>query len=275
MNGMNKPTDGAEPVYRFMPGDKPILISCPHVGTHVPDDIATRFTDAGGVLADTDWHVDWLYGDAAGQLGCALLTATHSRYVIDLNRRPDGGALYAGANNTELCPTSTFDDEPIYRDGATPDDAEVQDRVGRYWQPYHDKLRQTLDAMVARHGAAVLVEGHSIRSVVPRFFEGRLPDLNLGTAEGTSADGDLAARIMDVFGDADGYTSVHNGRFKGGYITRNYGDPAGNVHALQLEMAQCCYMDEKSPFAFRADLAKDIQPVVQDMLEASLAWLAD
>lgn len=263
----------AEPVFTFMAGDRPLLISCPHVGTHVPDDIAARFTDAGRALADTDWSVDWLYGESAGQLGCALLTATHSRYVIDLNRRPDGAELYSGASNTELCPTSTFDEAPIYLDGADPDQAEVLKRVANFWQPYHDKLRQTIDGMLAEHGRVVLIEGHSIRSRVPRFFEGKLPDLNLGTAGGESADTGLSARIMDVFGNADGYSAVHNERFKGGYITRHYGDPAGGVHALQLEMTQCCYMDEEPPFGFRADLARGIQPVVHDMLEAALDWL--
>ncbi len=272
MSGKN---EMSEPVFNFMPGDRPVLISCPHVGTHVPGDIEVRFSNAGRMLADTDWHVDWLYGESAGRLGCALLTATHSRYVIDLNRRPDGAELYAGASNTELCPTSTFDDEPIYLDGVMLSDAEVRGRVTRYWQPYHDKLRQTLDAMVARHGRAVLIEGHSIRSLVPRFFDGRLPDLNLGTAEGDSADGDLAARVMDVFAAAGGYTAVHNGRFKGGYITRHYGDPAVGVHALQLEMTQCCYMDEHPPFAFRADLARGIEPTVHRMLETALAWTED
>ncbi len=269
---MNGKSEQSEPVYRFMPGGKPVLISCPHVGTHVPEGILERFTDVGRHLADTDWHVDWLYGESAGQLGCSLLTATHSRYVIDLNRAPDNRSLYSGANNTELCPITTFDDGPIYNEGMAPDDAEVQDRVTLYWQPYHDKLRQTLDDMIARHGVAVLIEGHSIRSVVPRFFEGRLPDLNLGTADGDSADGELAARIMDGFEDAKDYTAVHNGRFKGGYITRHYGDPVGHVHALQLEMTQCCYMDENPPFAFRADLARGIQPVVHEMLETALEW---
>ncbi len=258
-------------IFNFMSGEQPVLISCPHVGTHVPDEIATRFTPAGKLLADTDWHVDWLYGDAASALGMSLLTATHSRYVIDLNRAADGAALYAGADNTELCPTATFDQEPIYA-GSVPDAAEIGVRIEKYWRPYHGKLEQTLNTMVARHGVAVLIEGHSIRSVVPRFFEGRLPDLNLGTADGMSADGELAARVMDVFEDHGAYSSVQNGRFKGGYITRTYGRPDANIHALQLEMAHACYMDEDPPFAFRADLASGVQPVVHAMLQTVLDW---
>ncbi len=259
------------PVFRFMRGDQPVLISCPHVGTHVPKHILERFTDAGKILADTDWYVDWLYGDDAAALGLSLLTATHSRYVIDLNRRPDGGALYPGASNTELCPTTTFDGHPIYNDGG-PDDADIAARVKNYWQPYHDKLRETLDSMVARHGAAVLIEGHSIRSHVPRFFEGRLPDLNLGTADGKSAAAGLIKAVMNVLESAPDHTAILNGRFRGGFITRHFGDPAAGLHALQLEMAQSSYMDEEPPFAFRADLARTVQPVIRGMLDAVLSW---
>jgi N-formylglutamate deformylase len=262
----------SEPIFNFMRGDQPVLISCPHVGTHVPDAIAARFTAEAAILTDTDWYVDWLYGDAAGALGIPMLTATHSRYVIDLNRRPDGATLYAGADNTELCPTTTFDREDIYS-GDVPDEAEIAARVEAYSKPYHNKLRETLNDMIARHGVAVLIEAHSIRSHVPRFFEGKLPDLNLGTADGESADADLSAQVMNIFEQDGNYTSVLNGRFKGGYITRNFGQPNKGVHALQLEMAQCCYMDEEPPFPFRADLAEGVQPVIHKMLEAALAWV--
>jgi len=261
-------------IYEFTPGEGPILISCPHVGTHVPTDIAGRFTDAGLMLADTDWYVDELYGAAAADLGLPMITATHSRYVIDLNRDPAGAALYAGANNTELCPTSTFAEVPIYQDGGAPDETEIATRIERYWRPYHEKLAETLDDIHARHGIAILVEGHSIRSVVPRFFEGRLPDFNLGTSAGASADGDLAARVFDVLYDADGFTAVQDGRFKGGYITRHHGRPADGRHALQLEKVQAIYMDEHPPFTFRPDLAARVQPVIHHMLEAALDWVA-
>ncbi|MBT3556808.1 MAG: N-formylglutamate deformylase [Rhodospirillales bacterium] len=261
----------SDPVFHLTRGDQPVLVSCPHVGTHVPDHIAARFTPEAKILADTDWYVDWLYGDAAGALGIPMLTATHSRYVIDLNRRPDGATLYSGADNTELCPTTTFEREAIYV-GDGPDEAEIAERVDAYSKPYHNKLRETLDDMVARHGVAVLIEGHSIQSHVPRFFDGKLPDLNLGTANGESADADLAAQVMSVFKDDGNYTSVLNGRFTGGYITRHFGEPDNGIHALQLEMAQCCYMDEESPFPFRADLAGGVQPVIAKMLETALAW---
>ncbi len=261
-----------EDLFRFTPGDGPILISCPHVGTHVPDAIAARFTEAGRMLTDTDWHVDELYVGAAAELGLPMIAATHSRYVIDLNRDPSGAELYTGANNTELCPTTTFAELPIYRENAEPDADEIADRVEAYWRPYHGKLGEILDDIHARHGQAILVEGHSIRSVVPRFFEGHLPDFNFGTASGDSADGDLAARMFDVLYGADGFTAVHNGRFKGGYITRHHGRPADGRHAVQLEKAQAIYMDEDPPFGFRPDLASRVEPVIRRMLIAALDW---
>lgn len=262
----------SEAIFNFMQGDQPVLISCPHVGTHVPENIAVRFTPAGSILADTDWHVDWLYGESAGALGVSLLTATHSRYVIDLNRRPDGGELYVGADNTELCPTTTFKREQIYEDGTQPDEAEILQRVVNYWQPYHDKLQQVLSEMVSRHGVAVLIEGHSIRSQVPRFFDGTLPDLNLGTAEGESADAGLSAQIFEVLNSFENHSAVYNGRFKGGYITRHYGQPSKGVHALQLEKTQSCYMDEDAPFGFRADLASSVEPIINQMMSVAVSW---
>ncbi len=261
----------SEPVFKFMPGEQPVLISCPHVGTYVPQDIAERFTAAGAVLGDTDWHVDWLYGEVAASLGLSLLSATHSRYVIDLNRSPDGTGLYAKADNTELCPTTTFDFAPIYQ-GDVPLDDEILRRTENYWQPYHDKLRTTLDDMVARFGVAVLIDAHSIGSQVPRFFDGTLPHFNLGTADGLSADDGLTQRVFAVLDGHDDYSAVLNGRFKGGHITRHYGQPDKAVHALQLEKTQSCYMDEAPPFAFRAERAEIIQPIIAQMLETALEW---
>jgi len=258
-------------VYHFTPGRTPLLVSMPHVGTHVPDDIAGRMTNSALTLPDTDWHVDRLY-DFLGELGAGVIRATHSRYVIDLNRPPDGQALYPGASNTELCPTTQFDDSPIYRPGQRPDGAEIAARLDRYWRPYHERLARELAAIMARHGFALLFDAHSIRSVVPRFFAGRLPDINLGTGGGTSAASELAALLIETAGDAVDYSSVLNGRFKGGYITRQYGRPADGVHAVQLELAQVTYMDEDPPFTFRDDLAGRVRPVLRRIVAAMLEW---
>lgn len=264
-----------QPIFTFTPGDGPILISCPHVGTHVPDDIAATFSEAGRSIADTDWNVHLLYEKAAEKLGLPMITATHARYVIDLNRDPSGRSLYKGADNTELCPTTTFAHEPIYRDGQQPSLEEIDRRVRDYHRPYHEKLAEVMADIRARHGVAILFEGHSIKSAVPRFFEGTLPDFNLGTAAGEASDGELAARVFDVLYDAEGFTAVQDGRFKGGFITRSFGRPAEGYHALQLEKAQSIYMNEEPPFAYRDDLAAMTEPVIERMLEAALGWVAE
>ena len=260
--------------FRFTPGDAPLLVSMPHVGTHVPPEIAARLSDAAKPLPDTDWHVDRLY-DFLGDLGASVIAAIQSRYVVDLNRAPDDAPLYPGASNTGLCPATMFDDAPIYLDGRAPGAEEVAERRETYWRPYHDRLKATLDEMRARHGTALLWEAHSIRSRVPRFFEGRLPDLNFGTGSGVSADPGLLARLAAVAEAAEGYTHAVNGRFKGGYITRAYGDPMNGVHAVQLELSQITYMDEDPPYGFRDDLAAGVRPVPRHLIETALAWAGE
>lgn len=260
--------------YRYHPGSTPLLISIPHAGTFIPDDIAAGLTDRALRRPDTDWHVDRLY-DFAADLGAGLLTATHSRYVIDLNRPPDDRPLYAGADNTGLCPTTLFDHSPLYRLGQEPGAGEIERRMEAFWRPYHARLDEALRQTVDRHGYALLYDAHSIRSQVPRFFEGRLPDLNLGTADGASASPALEARLFNVCRAADGdngYSSVLNGRFTGGYITRHYGHPANGIHAVQLELSQCTYMRETAPYRFDAARAARIRPVLRQILAAMLDW---
>lgn len=259
-------------LFDFTPGTTPLLVSCPHAGTELPETIGARLAETALPLPDTDWHVDRLY-DAARELGAGLLVARVSRYVVDLNRDPAGTPLYPGAENTELCPLRTFDGEPVYRDGERPGAAEVQDRIATYWQPYHDRLRSALDELRERHGVAVLIDGHSIRSRVPRLFEGRLPDLNFGTARGKSADAGLAAAVYEVLAGGP-FSSVRDGRFTGGYITRTYGRPAERVHAMQLEKAQATYMLEKPPYRYRPDLAARLKPLLRAMMETALQWAA-
>ena len=258
-------------IYDFTPGTTPLLVSIPHDGRSIPDDIGERMTDEALRIPDTDWHVGRLY-DFARELGAGVLAARHSRYVVDLNRDPEGRALYPGADNTEIVPLRTFDLQPIYRDGAAPDEAEIERRVARFWQPYHDRLSAGIAALRERHGVAVLFDAHSIRSVVPRFFEGTLPDLNFGTARGASADAALAESAFRALASADGYSAVDNGRFTGGYITRTYGAPADGVHAIQLELSQRTYMNETHPFDYRPDLADGVKPVLREMLAAMVDW---
>ncbi len=261
-----------KPIFEFTPGTTPLLISVPHAGTYVPDAIAARLTPEAAAMPDTDWHVEKLYS-FAGELGAGLIVSTHSRYAVDLNRDPSGTPLYPGADNTELVPLGTFARQPVYRTGQAPDVAEIAERVERYWRPYHAALAAALDAIVARHGIAVLWDGHSIPSQVPRFFEGRLPDLNLGSAGGVSADPDLAACARTAL-EGPGMSLVLDGRFKGGYITRLYGKPAANIHALQLEKAMIAYMDEAPPYRWEPDRAAAMVARLRRTMGAVTAWAA-
>lgn len=252
-------------------GNTALLIDVPHCGTFVPPEIAEGLTAAGRRVLDTDWHVEKLY-DFAPRLGATLLAATHSRYVADLNRDPDGVPLYPGADNTEVCPLRTFHDEPIWQAGRAPDAFEVRRRVETYWRPYHAQLAAEIAGIKARHGFCVLLDGHSIFSRVPRFFPGKLPDLNLGTAEGRSCAPALQARAAAVLASAGKFTHVVNGRFKGGYITRHYGRPAEGLHTLQLEMAMSAYLDEARPAHFESVSADPLIAVLQRLVEALAAW---
>lgn len=257
--------------YRYYEGSTPLLVSVPHAGTFVPAEMLDRMTGPARLLPDTDWHVDRLY-DFAGTLDASLLIATHSRYVIDVNRPPDNSPLYPDADNTGLCPTTLFDHTAIYVSGAEPDAAQIERRMKKIWRPYHERLIEVLQQKVDRYGVALLYEAHTIPSRVPRFFQGRLPDLNLGTANGRSASSELETLLFEICRSAHGYTSVLNGRFTGGYITRHYGRPSESIHAVQLELSQCTYMDENSPFHFEPALADRVRPVLRRLLQAMLGW---
>ena len=257
----------------FHQGTQPLLISMPHAGTYVPPTLAARFTEEARQVPDTDWHMERLYAFAK-DMGASILAATHSRYVVDLNRPPDGASLYPGQSVTGLCPVDTFDDTPIYTRGDVPDGAEIAARRDAVWAPYHAQLRAELDRIRAQHGVAVLWDAHSIRSVLPRFFEGKLPDLNLGTADGASCSPALAQELLAIARSAPGYTGVLNGRFKGGHITRHYGQPERDIHAVQLEMTQCSYMQEALPFSYLPEVAAGVQPHLERMLKAVLAFAA-
>jgi N-formylglutamate deformylase len=252
-------------------GSAPLLVSLPHAGTKIPTDLAPRLVERALAVEDTDWHLDRLYASARA-LGASLIVARHSRYVIDLNRPPENSPMYAGVNNTELAPTRFFTGEPLYRPGQAPDDAEVERRLARYWRPYHEALAAELARIRAQHGYVVLWDGHSIKSVLPWLFDGKLPDLNLGTADGTSCAPDLRAALMQVLAAQDRYTQVADGRFRGGYITRQYGRPADGVHAVQLEMCCSTYMEERPPFELDLARAALLEPLLRALLEKTLAW---
>jgi len=256
--------------FTLQSGRVPLLISLPHDGSFIPPDIAARMHPAARLSPDTDWHVGRLYEPLAHALGASLIKPLASRYVIDLNRPADGHALYPGQRETGLVPTIGFDGEPLYRDGESPDDAEVQRRINAFWQPYHQALAQELAQLRAEHGRVVLWDGHSIRSRVPMLFDGRLPDFNLGTAAGASCGAALQARLQACLESQSRFSVVVNGRFRGGYITRHYGDPGAAVQAVQLELAQINYMDEAS-FEYDEARAVPVRECIGRMLQACLA----
>ncbi|WP_323989508.1 N-formylglutamate deformylase [Nguyenibacter sp. L1] len=261
------------PVFSLVRGDASVLVTIPHAGTRLAPGMAARMTEAGRALPDTDWYVPRLY-QVAARLGAGVLRAHYSRYVIDLNRGGDDAALYPGRPKTGLVPTLTFDGRPIYRTGAEPGESEIAARRQRYWQPYHDAVAAELDRVRARHGHAVLWDAHSIGTVIPRLFEGRLPDLNFGTNDGAACAGGLIAAVMAGLTEGGGYSSVLDGRFKGGYTTRHYGRPAERIHAIQLEKAQATYLASEGGAAPAADARKmeKLSGLIGDLLERACAW---
>lgn len=249
-------------------GSRPLLISVPHAGTTVPPDIAAQLVPRALAVEDADWHLDRLY-DFALDIGASFIVPRHARYVVDLNRPPENTPMYPGQNNTELVPTRFFTGEPVYA-GALPDEAEIARRVAAYWRPYHGALAAELARLKAEHGHAVLFDGHSIQAELPWLFEGRLPDLNLGTASGAACAPGLRERLTGVLASQTRFTHVSDGRFKGGYITRHYGRPADGVHAVQMEMGWHCYLAE--PHDWDAARAADARALLQRLAETMLAW---
>ncbi len=252
-------------------GTTPLVLSLPHVGTMIPDELKPHFTERALQVEDTDWHLERLY-DFAKALGASVIVPRISRYVIDLNRPPDDAPMYPGASNTELCPTRFFNGDALYVDGAAPNAAKIERRRSNFWQPYHDALRVELDRARAKFGYALLWDGHSIRSEIPWLFDGTLPDLNLGTASCTSCAATLRDTLINELQRNPQFTHATDGRFKGGYITRRYGRPADHIHAVQMEMCQSLYMQESLPFDYLDVRAQQVQPLLQRLLEIMLTW---
>ena len=257
--------------YRFRHGSGVLLVSMPHAGTFVPHSVGRHFDDLAALRPDTDWHLPRLY-DFLRELDASVIVASHSRYVIDVNRPADARNLYPGRDTPLLCPLDTFDCRPLYRKSLEPSREEIERRVQAIWNPYHARIERELERIRAAHGVAVLWDAHSIVSQAPRLFEGRLADFNLGTADDASCDPRLSAALLAALARHEGTTSVLNGRFKGGYITRRFGDPAQSIHAVQLEMLQCLYMDERAPYAFRDDLAQRVRPILREQLGIARDW---
>ena len=260
----------ADSVFTLHAGHTPLVISFPHVGTEIPADQQPRYTPRALQVEDTDWFLDRLYAFAA-ELGAGLLVPRFSRYLVDLNRPPENTPMYAGQNNTELCPTRHFTGEALYREGQAPDEAEIRRRVAAYWQPYHQALQAEVQRVKALHGHAVLFDAHSIKSELPWLFEGTLPHMNLGTVGGSSCAASLREALAAVFASQSDFSHVVDGRFKGGHITRHHGQPQAGVHAVQLEMCWRAYMDE-SPARWNEARAAAVRPLLERLVRTLIDW---
>jgi len=274
LTGLEPQPEGLGTLFTLHRGSTPLLVSIPHVGTALPDGLRSRYVERALDVEDTDWHLDEVYAFVR-EMGASLLMPRHSRYVIDLNRPPENAPMYPGVNNTELCPTRFFTGEALYRDGAGPDEAEVAARCEQYWQPYHRALDAELARIQAAHGHVVLFDAHSIKSELPWLFEGRLHDLNLGTADGASCAPTLRAELAGVLASQSTYTHVVDGRFKGGHITRHYGRPGAGRHAIQLEMTWRCYMREEPPYAVDAERLATLRPTLRELVRTMRDWKPD
>lgn len=259
------------PLHMLIRGQSPLIINIPHAGTNLPPGYAERLSEAARVLPDTDWHLPFLFHFAVYS-GATLMAATHSRYVIDLNRDPGGESLYPGIDLPGLVADTTFARDDIYRPGFAPDATQITERCQRYWEPYHDTLAEQVAALHTRHGHAILLDAHSVRAEVPRRFAGRLPDLNLGCCEGRSCDPSLRQIAATALGADPSYSLSVDGLFKGGYTTRNYGIPQMGLHALHLEIVQAGYLDEANPQDWNPSRAEPLQAVLRRLVNALVNW---
>jgi N-formylglutamate deformylase len=256
--------------------DAPLILSIPHAGTDLAG-CEARFMSPWLARRDADWHIPRLY-DFAPSLGATIVRTDISRSIIDVNRNPDGISLYPGQPTTELCPTTTFDGEPLYREVQAPDEAEITERRARYWAPYHEALKREIGRLRQTHARVALYDAHSIRSVIPRLFPGELPVFNLGTNSGRSCSPPLRQRLAAILA-ASGETFVVDGRFKGGWITRSFGAPEAGVEAVQVELACRAYMAEPArpdpanwPGPVDEARAAPTRATLRKLLDALIAW---
>jgi len=255
----------SKPNFEFHRGPLPLLISVPHAGTEVPDELQHRFTSVGQRLPDTDWHVDRLY-DFARDMGASMLIANYSRYVVDLNRAPDSHPLYETAPTSPVCTAVTFAGESIYLTDQAPTPAETRERVETYWRPYHVQLAAELERILERFGYALVWDAHSVASEVPGLFEGVLPEFSLGTRDAAACPKRIGDSLLDLLTDDGEYGAVLDGRFKGGYITQHYGQPSRRIFAVQLELAQRAYLEESAHPDWQPDRARRVQDLIARLL---------
>lgn len=250
-------------------GNSPLVLGLPHTGTYVPPPIAAKLNARGRALEDTDWHIHRLYDGLLPDVSC--VRATFHRYVIDANRDPSGISLYPGQNTTGLVPLTNFDGLGIWEQ--EPDSAEVERRRQAFHTPYHAALEAELNRVKAQHGFAILYDCHSIRGDIPFLFAGTLPDFNIGTNMGSTCDPALADIVVKGCAAAQDYSSVLNGRFKGGWTTRHYGRPEQGLHAIQMELAQSTYLaTEAAPWSYEEPKASRLRPHLQQIFTSLADW---
>lgn len=248
-------------------GASPVILAFPHTGLEVPPDIAARLSDEGRKLRDTDWRINLLYGGLLP--GATTVRATFHRYVIDANRDPSGASLYPGQNTTGLVPLTDFDDQPLWKAGQEPVEADIAARLERFHRPYHAALEAEIRRVKALNGIAVVYDCHSIRSRCPFLFDGVLPDFNVGTDNGTTCAPEIERAVAGICAEAEGYSFVLNGRFRGGWTTRHYGSPASGVHAIQMELAQITHLEtETPPFELDTGKSRRLTKVLAQVLAA-------
>ncbi len=255
--------------FDFQQGCLPLLVSMPHSGLALPKDLEQKLSNEAKLLPDTDWHIPQLY-NFVSDMGASVIKANFSRFVIDQNRPPDNVRLYPGLAGTDLCPLQLFSGKSLYLAGEQPTQQEVCQRLTTYWQPYHHKLGCELERIRKLHGYAILYDAHSIRSVVPRLFEGQLPDLNVGTVHTKSCSPTILEAVVQQLKTQNSYTYVVDDRFVGGYITRHYGQPKKDIHAVQMELSQINYMDEDT-FTYIPERANELKKVLRTIVSALLS----
>ncbi len=263
---------------RVRHGNVPLILSFPHTGTELPAEVASRVVSPWIARKDADWWIDKLYAFAA-ELDATMVHTAISRTVIDVNRDPSGVSLYPGQVTTGLCPDTTFDGEPLFLPGEETTAADIAERRTRYFEPFHAALAQEIDRLRAQHGIVVIYDCHSIRSRIPRMFEGELPVFNIGTNNGTSCDDELEATVERLCRHSD-FSHVLNGRFRGGWITRHYGEPSRGVHVVQMELSCRGYMrgqpvpvtERNWPTPYDESYAQPIRKVLRSVIEACLEF---
>ncbi len=258
-------------IVEIVRGESPLILAMPHTGLFVPEDVERQLNQRGKKLEDTDWHIDRLYSSLMPQ--ATIVRALFHRYVIDANRDPSGTSLYPGQNTTQLCPLTDFNGQLIYCDGSEPDADEIVRRTIKFHTPYHAALQSEIDRVVGKFGIAMVYDCHSIRSQIPFLFEGGLPDFNIGTNEGATCAQEVEQMVGEICAGARGYSSIINGRFKGGWTTRHYGKPQKGVHAIQMELAQSTYLQsEQPPFDFARQPAEKLRIHLKKILGALTTW---